>query len=285
MDQHQFNVIRKYIDQNPEKNNSEVAKIIFDKSRLGLSIGTLRKYIANVKKENKEVKSTVKGSISVDLKNNKAFKPEKVKRVKKEVVVEEPVIAKVEELLFDYSHIKDTDKINHIKSVIGELISITNTPENQEFIDELMGYGVILFTKEELLNRKNNSVYKIVLSDLNLDATADVFIRVNEYNHFYDACYQLLSTLIPTGAKVIVEISLPWLTRGTANNVNMEDAQFYLKHFKGIYEAEINVYKTMSDLELTAVFDGFGVDNYLEIPEVNEDEIDEEYEEYEDDFM
>jgi len=269
MDQHQFSVIRKYIDQNPGKNNSEIAKIIFDKSRLGLSLGTLRNYIAKAKQEGKEVKSTVKGSISADLKNNKAFKTKKEKPVKKETVVE-VIEPQPEELLFDYSHIEDEDKIAHIELVIGNLTSILNTPENKEFIDELIGYDVNLITKEEALNRKNNSVYKILISDLP-KYECNHFIKVNEYNHFYDACYQLLSLPIPTNSKIEVEISLDWLTNGTANQTTREDASFYLKHFKGIYEAKINVYKTLD----TSVFDGFGIDNYLEVP--IEEEMEDEF--------
>jgi hypothetical protein len=267
MDQHQFSVIRKYIDQNPGKNNSEIAKIIFDKSRLGLSLGTLRNYIAKAKQESKEVKSTVKGSISTDLKNNKAFKTKKETVVK--VIEPQP-----EELLFDYSHIEDVDKVTHIELVIGNLTSILNTPENKEFIDELIGYDVNLITKEEALNRKNNSVYKILISDLPKYECSH-FIKVNEYNHFYDACYQLLSLPIPTHNKIEVEISLDWLTNGTANQTTREDASFYLKHFKIIYEAKINVYKTLDDLDITSVFDGFGIDNYLELP--IEEEMEDEF--------
>jgi hypothetical protein len=63
MDNSTISIIRRWISENPEMNNSELAREIHSRSTLNLSVGSLQNYIAKVKKLDNKVVSTQPGHI------------------------------------------------------------------------------------------------------------------------------------------------------------------------------------------------------------------------------
>lgn len=84
-----ISIIRRWIKENPTLNNSQLANLIFDNSTLNYSEGSLKNYIAQVKKLDSKIVSTSVGHINDDIKKDKSPKTEKpVETVKKKSIHE-----------------------------------------------------------------------------------------------------------------------------------------------------------------------------------------------------
>jgi len=284
MTEKQISIIRRYIKENPAvTSNLALAEIIERKSTLGLSVGSLRKYIATVKATPNNVvetqaKSLAKGDIP------------KVKGAIKNVKAETPKCPTFSKLYFSYSHIKDQDLIDHIEVVLKDnnvfnnecsAIHLTN-----DLLNELSAYGVSIGTDEALedIVEETKSSYTVMLKDpshytpVNELTNADKVIYIHEHSHLYQGFLDLLSLAVPTEAvdnkNVTLYIDVKYHTPGTSN-ISLEDAQFYLSHFRNSFNGKVILVVDQDDFDLLNSFKGFAIDEVKF--RILEDELDDEF--------
>jgi hypothetical protein len=288
MTEHQISVIRRHIKENPTvESNIALARIIEKKSKLGLSVGSLQKYISKVKAIPANVvetkaKSLIKGDIP------------KVK-IKKET----KGCPTAHKIYFSYSHIKDLDLVNHIDTVLKdngihnkECSSLFDISEDLN--NELTAYGVIITEVEPkievgseiVFDAFEKSSYIVALKDpshytpVDEPVKFDTVIDIHEYSHLYQGFLDLLSLAVPTEAvanhDVKLYIDVKFHTPGTSN-ISIEDARFYLAHFRDSFNAKVILVVDQDDFDLLNSFKGFVIDEVKF--RILEEEFDEEFEE------
>jgi hypothetical protein len=82
MEKNTISVIKRHIKENKGLNNSELARLMVKHSKLGLSEGSLKNYIAQVKAMKPKTVSTKKGHISSTIEPAKSLKGEKIGKIK-----------------------------------------------------------------------------------------------------------------------------------------------------------------------------------------------------------
>lgn len=304
MTEHQISVIRRHMKENPTvESNVQLARIIERKSKLGLSVGSLQKYISKVKAmPNNVVETKAKSLIKGD-----------TPRVKNTIKKDEPKCPTVYTLYFSYNHLKDQDLINHIDTVLAANNIIDKKCDslvlNKDLTDELTAYGVIISRdkaaitefgadfdidktiEEEKIEVKEPSTYSIALKDPSHYTPADSIdkvMNIHEYTHLYQGFLDLLSLAIPTEAvetkQVTLYIDVKYHTPGTSD-ISIDDAKFYLSHFRNSFNAKIILVADQDDFDLVNSFKGFVIDEVKFKIFEEEEEFQEEYEDEDEDFF
>jgi hypothetical protein len=285
MTERQISIIRRYIKENPAvTSNLALAEIIERKSTLGLSVGSLRKYIATVKATPDNVVETKAKSLA------KGDTP-KIKGAIKNVKAETPKCPTFSKLYFSYSHIKDQDLVNHIKTVLKDNNVFNNECSSihltNDLLNELSAYGVSIGTDEKLEfieEEETKSSYTIMLKDpshytpVDQLTSADKVTYIHEHSHLYQGFLDLLSLAVPTEAvdnkNVTLFIDVKYHTPGTSN-ISLEDAQFYLSHFRNSFNGKVILVVDQDDFDLLNSFKGFAIDEVKF--RILEDELDDEF--------
>jgi hypothetical protein len=287
MTEKQISVIRRHIKENPKvETNSALAKIIVKKSRLELSEGTLRKYIAAVKAMPTNVVEIKAGSLldTVKTKKLKVTKPKTViTAVKGSDYDIDKQTEKVNKELVTIvtDHITAPYLVQHIKNISNGRASVFKC--NTELIAELYGYGVKFTDWEGKEWTPEDVIYEIIISDslvLDKPENGELYIVTHD-NHFYDVLSELVGSAVPTGAVITLLVDIPWHTPGTSTRVSQEDAIFYFNLFKNTHNVHCNLLTDQNDFSFINSFKDFHFDeikyreNILTIEDI--DEIEDEY--------
>lgn len=108
MEKNTISVIKRHIKENKGLNNSELARLMVKHSKLGLSEGSLKNYIAQVKAMKPKTVSTKKGHISSKIDTTKSLKGEKIGKIKV-IKAKNPIYSLIEVYLIANPEMNNSD--------------------------------------------------------------------------------------------------------------------------------------------------------------------------------